>query len=108
MGKTLKIFSYKGSNVYIRFVYSRWYELLVAYKGGIYSHYMWLEKAHKTEKRLTLKEQEDAVIKELSIAATVLLENLIQENKYWSKLKNHSKKLWQKTKKVFPATQTQD
>ncbi len=60
-------------------LHDRWYELDVVYKGGLYVHDLWVEKAHKNEKRTTLKEREEGVIKELSIAATVLIENLRRE-----------------------------
>lgn len=90
MGKTLKIFSYRGVNVYIRFLYSRWYELLVAYRGGVYAHQMWVEKPHGQEKRVMIKTRDESAIQELSIAATALIDNLVLERS----LKNRIKKLY--------------
>ena len=94
MGKTIKVFSILGINCYVRWLDSRWYELDVVYKGGLYVHQLWCEKAHKNERRLSRAELDECAVKELSIAATVLVGNLIKERS----LINQSKKLWQKTK----------
>ena len=111
MGKTLKQFSYKGCNVYIRYIYSRYYELLVAYKGGIYSHFVWVEKPHKTEKRITNEQRDEGAITELSTAAIVLIENLNREFGIIGRLKKIITKLnlWQqKMRKDLLGTNTQD
>ena len=110
MGKTLKVFSILSINCYIRWIYGRWYELDVVYKGGLYVHQMYVEKAHKTEKRVTKQFTDECAIKELTIAATVLIGNLKKERSFKQQATKVIKNLytWPKTKKGSPDTQTQD
>lgn len=87
MNKTLKIFSYRGINCYIRHTEGRWYELLISYKGGIYGHSLFVEKPHKSEKRITLQERDEGAITELTMAAQMLIENLRVEHSFTGRIK---------------------
>lgn len=107
MGKTLKIFSRSGYTVYIRYLYSRYYEILVAHSNHVYSRFVWIEKPHATEKRITPEQRDAAAILELSTAAVVLIENLKQEGSIVNKLKNHFTKKWHRIKGWMP-TKAQD
>lgn len=93
MGKTLKIYSYRGVNVYIRYLYSRWYELLVVYKGGAYCHQIWVEKPHRNEKKLSVKDRDEKAVVELMVAANTLVDNLKSERSLINLIKKHYGKI---------------
>lgn len=79
-GKTLKIYSYRGVNVYCRWLGEYQYEVLVAYKGGIYAHQLHVLKPRRNERRNSLDERHKGAQDELQFAASSLIDNLIKEN----------------------------
>jgi len=97
MGTTLKIYSYKGVNIYIRWLGGLWYEFLISFKGGIYAHQLQLLKPIHKERRNTLQERHDGAMKELMMGANTLVDTLTLERS----LKNQIKQLYAKSTKII-------
>lgn len=95
MFKTLKIYSYRGYNVYLRGTADRNYEYLIAFNGGILCYNFYLQKPKKNEVRLTKEEGDRKMITEMMVAANTNIDNSLltrSEKKIINKRLEESKK----------------
>lgn len=101
MGKTLKIVSYGGVNYYVRWLDGLKYEVLIAYKGGIYAHQLQLRKPLKAERRNSIEERHKGATDELETAAILLIDNLKKEFSTKKVVAKKIKQIYVKTTKII-------
>ncbi len=96
-GKTLTQYSYRGINTYVRWLDGLNYEVLIAYKGGIYCHQLQLLKPHGAERRNNIEERHRGATAELQMIAASLIDDLKEKGRPINKIKTIIKK-WKQTK----------
>ena len=92
---TLKVYNYRGVNVWIRHIEGRLYEVLMPFRNQLFCHQLYVLKPTKNENRVSMKDRDEGAVKELMMAGNTLVDNLKIEFSFSRSLKRKINKLKQ-------------